>query len=108
MGYIALHTLTVGLPAVKENGKQTRASTLKTIQAGEPVPKLDKDEYARLVALGAIVDAKPRSEPDSTTAQDKEKAEAEAKQRLEAEAREKAESEERAKAEADRLKAIGQ
>lgn len=65
MGYIANHSITLGAPALKDaTGKETRTSTLKTLQAGEAVPRMAKAELERLLELGAIVEVKGKAADD--------------------------------------------
>lgn len=57
MKHVAVHTITVGNAALrdKSTGEEKRASTQRTIHAGEEVDGLDQAEIDRLTELGAIV-----------------------------------------------------
>ncbi len=88
MDYIVVNSIETGAPALsnKLTGEQTRASTLKTLAAGDRVPAdMDKADVERLLALGAIAPVVDR--PVSAVASvEAETAAAREKARIEAEA----------------------
>lgn len=57
MKYVAVHSIEVGQPALenKLTGEPIREANLKTLQAGDEVPKMEQAETDRLLAIGAIV-----------------------------------------------------